>query len=352
MLSLDLRHRFGPFHLEARFDAPPGVTALFGPSGSGKSTIFQAIAGLIRPEAGHIRLGERLLFDAKSGVFLPPHRRRIGCVFQAPHLFPHLSAEANLHYGAPRRAGVDRARILDLLGIAPLLSRRPGALSGGEQQRVAIGRALFSEPDFLLMDEPLSALDEARREEILPWLERLRDEAGLPILYISHSLREVARLATTLVLIDQGKVTAAGPVAELFADPQRSPGGQEAGALLEVTVAGPGPDGLTELRTPSGEPLWLPAGALSPGRRLRLHLPAREVLIAEGPLAGLSALNQIAGEVVSLRDLSEAEVLVALRAGGGELLSRLTRRSARALNLAPGAKVQVILKAAAISGRG
>ncbi|MFC0279878.1 molybdenum ABC transporter ATP-binding protein [Falsigemmobacter intermedius] len=347
-LEVDIRHSFGAFHLEAAFSAPAGVTALFGPSGSGKSTIFQAIAGLLQPDAGHIRLAGKALFDRSAGVHIAPRHRRMGCVFQEPRLFPHLSVAQNLRYGAGRAPAAEAERVCDMLGITHLLSRRPGALSGGEQQRVAIGRALLSQPDFLLMDEPLSALDAARRGEILPWLERLRDEAGLPILYISHSLEEVARLATTLVLMKEGKVTGAGPLGEVLSGASPGLSLDRAAAVLQVQVTGRSADGLNKLRLAEGTPLWLPGAPLAEGRQMRLQIPARDVMIARELPQGISALNVLPARILNLTPISEAEVMVRMATGGGVIPARITARSAAALDLRPGGQVFAIVKAASL----
>ena len=208
MLSVEVKHARDGFNLDVAFEAPPGITVLFGRSGSGKTTVVNAVAGLLRPDAGRVALKHRVLCDTKNGVCLPPNRRRIGYVFQEGRLFPHLTVRQNLLFGrwfAPRNAPrAELERIVDMLGIGPLLDRRPGGLSGGEKQRVAIGRALLSAPDMILADEPLAALDEARKAEILPYFERLRDETGVPVLYVSHSAAEVARLATTVVVLQDG----------------------------------------------------------------------------------------------------------------------------------------------------
>ncbi|MBR9765863.1 MAG: molybdenum ABC transporter ATP-binding protein, partial [Rhodobacteraceae bacterium] len=249
-LSVRLSHAFEGASLDLAFEAPPGLTALFGASGAGKTSVVRAVAGLLRPDAGRITLEGTVLFDSDARRNLPPHRRRIGYVFQEPRLFPHLSVRGNLIYGrrfAPRGTD-DFDRIVTLLGLSALLSRRPGALSGGEQQRVAIGRALLARPRILLADEPLSALDAARKEEILPWLERLRDEAGLPILYVSHSVQEVARLATTVIELEAGRIARFGPAVEVFSDPAFAPSGsREAGALILARICRHHADGLTEL---------------------------------------------------------------------------------------------------------
>ena len=212
-LLVRLSHAFAGFALDVAFEAPPGLTALVGPSGAGKTTVVGAVAGLLRPRAGRVVAAGVTLLDTDRGVWVPPHRRRVGCVFQEGRLFPHLTVRQNLLYGrwfAPRaEPGPLLGEVVDLLGLAPLLGRRPAALSGGERQRVALGRALLARPRLLLMDEPLASLDEARKAEVLPYIERLRDRSGLPILYVSHASAEVERLATTVVRLEGGRVAAA-----------------------------------------------------------------------------------------------------------------------------------------------
>lgn len=353
-LSVDIGHGFGGFALEAAFEAPGGVTALFGRSGAGKTTLVNAVAGLLRPARGRIALGGRVLFDSAAGVCLKPHQRRIGYVFQEGRLFPHMSVAANLAYPArvtgrkPDAAGT--ARVVEMLGIGPLLERRPGALSGGEKQRVALGRALLSAPEMLLMDEPLAALDAERKAEILPYIERLRDEAGLPILYVSHAIDEVARLATTVVLLAEGRVVRAGPAEELFADPDLAPrfGLREAGALLTGQVAAHHPDGLSEV-TVSGGRLFLPQVAAAPGARLRIRIEAQDVILSRDRPEGLSALNILPAVVVAVKQGEGPGVIVQLRAGEDMLLARLTRRSAEALDLVPGRDCHAIVKSVAVA---
>ena len=219
MLSVAVEHYFGSFRLDAAFDSTGGLTALFGRSGAGKTSLINAIAGLLRPDRGRISLDDEVLIDTERGIFVPARRRRIGYVFQEGRLFPHMNVRQNLLYGrwfAPRGGGAaEIEQIVDLLGIAPLLQRRPANLSGGEKQRVAIGRALLARPRLLVMDEPLASLDEARKTEVLPYIERLRDAAGVPIVYVSHQVAEVARLATTMVVLSEGRVAAVGPTAAM-----------------------------------------------------------------------------------------------------------------------------------------
>ncbi|MEN9408650.1 MAG: hypothetical protein RL216_624 [Pseudomonadota bacterium] len=355
-LSLSIQHRFPGFDLDIAFDAPAGITALFGRSGSGKTTVINALAGLLLPDAGRIVMDGTVLLDTERGIALPPHRRRVGYVFQDHRLFPHLTVRQNLVYGRrfaadpPGPGQPDPDRIIDLLGLRPLLDRRPGALSGGEKSRVAIGRAILSCPRLMLMDEPLAALDEARKTEILPYIERLRDALSLPILYVSHSVAEVARLATTIVLMDAGRLTAQGPAAALLGDPStaRLLGLREAGAILTGRLAAHEADGLSRLDTAAG-PLWLPRIDATPGTQLRLRILAQDVMIATTRPESISALNIVAATVADLRVGDGPGALVQLDAGGETLLARITRRSATTLSLAPGRPVFAILKAVSVA---
>ncbi|AWD23288.1 molybdenum ABC transporter ATP-binding protein [Fuscovulum blasticum] len=354
MLSVALHHRFAGFTLDVRFDAPPGLTVLFGRSGAGKSTVVQAVAGLLRPDQGRVAVADMVLTDTARGVFLPPHRRRLGYVFQDSRLFPHLTVRQNLLYGrwfAPRAApAADFDRTVALLGIGPLLDRRPGALSGGERQRVALGRAFLAAPNLLLMDEPLAALDEERKAEIMPLIERLRDEARVPILYVSHSLPEVARLATTLILMDEGRVARQGPVAALLSDPAAAAalGLREAGSLLTARLAAQDADGLSRLDHPAG-PIWLPRVEAAPGTPLRLRLMAQDVMLALTRPVGISALNVLPATVRDIHAGQGPGTLVQLAIGPDLVLARITRRSAEALSLTPGQQIFAVLKAVSVA---
>jgi molybdate transport system ATP-binding protein len=345
-LRVEIRHRFPGFALEVDLTAPPGLTCLFGRSGSGKTTIINAVAGLIRPDRARITLDGVALHD------LPPHRRRVGYVFQDARLFPHLTVAENLAYGARvRRIPLrDFDRIVGLLGIAALLPRRPGTLSGGERQRVAIGRALLSDPRILLMDEPLAALDEARKAEILPYVEALRDEVGLPILYVSHALAEVARLATTIAVVDAGRIAALGPAEAVLSDPAlaRRMGLRDAGSILSASVADHAADGLTRLDTGAG-PLWLPRLGLPVGARVRVRIAAQDVILSLTRPEGLSALNILPGRVAQVLSGEGPGVLVQVDLGSDQLLARLTRRSAEALGLRPGVTVHAVVKSVAVA---
>lgn len=352
-LAVAFRHRFPGLALDIAFEAPPGVTALFGRSGAGKTTVVQAVAGLLRPDSGRIVADGAVLTDTDARIFLPPHRRRIGYVFQDARLFPHLTVRQNLLYGrwfAPERDGASFDRIVGMLEIGPLLDRRPGALSGGERQRVALGRAILSSPRLLLMDEPLAALDEGRKGEVLPYLERLRDEVALPILYVSHSMAEVARLATTVVLIEAGRVTAAGPAPAILSDPSSAPllGLREAGAILTARVAAQEDDGLTRLESAAGT-LWLPRVAAGPGAPVRLRILAQDVMLSTRRPEAISALNILPMTVTDIRIGDGPGALVQLQAGGETILARITRRSALALGLAPGLPVYAIIKAVSVA---
>jgi molybdate transport system ATP-binding protein len=353
MLSVAATHRFGNFRLDAAFDSAGGLTALFGRSGSGKTTLVNAIAGLFRPERGHVVLDGAVLADSGRGLFVPARRRRIGYVFQEGRLFPHLTVRQNLLYGrwfAPKggRPG-EFDQVVDLLGIGPLLARRPANLSGGEKQRVAIGRALLSRPRLLVMDEPLAALDEARKDEILPYVERLRDHAGVPIVYVSHAIAEVVRLATTLVVMSEGRVAAVGPTAAIMARLDLFPltGRAEAGAILETRVAAHDSIfGLTTLRAAAGD-LRVPRIDLPLGSALRVRIRARDVMIGLARPEALSALNVLPGTVAEIGRLDGPIVDIRLDCAGEALVARLTRRSVETLRLAPGRAVYAVIKSIA-----
>lgn len=349
-LSVALSHDFPGFKLDVAFEAPPGLTALFGKSGSGKTSVINAVAGILRPDQGRISADQTLLLDTAKAINLPPHRRRLGYVFQDARLFPHLSVRQNLSYGrwfAPRRQGPAFDDIIDLLGLSTLLNRQPTALSGGEKSRVAIGRALLSNPALLLMDEPFAALDEPRKAELLPYIEALRDQTKIPILYVSHALAEVARLATTLVVLDHGKILRAGPAADILADPDLAPalGIRDAGAILSATVIAQDPDGLTQLHTHGG-PIWLPKIAAAPGTVLRIRIAAQDVILSRHRPEGLSALNILTGTVSEIRQ-SDDGALIQLAIGAEHLLARITNRSAASLNLRPGQPIFAIVKSVA-----
>lgn len=357
MIEIRITKRLAEFALDVDFTAPArGITALFGRSGSGKTSIVRAVAGALSPDAGRIAVAGRVFFDSATGTDVPIHLRRIGYVFQDSRLFPHLSVSGNLTYGynrAPGPRALKPADVIDLLGLAGLLERRTHALSGGERQRVAIGRALLAQPALLLMDEPLSSLDPPRKSELLPYIESLRDELGLPILYISHAFNEVVRLADHLVVLDDGHVMRAGPLVDLASDPALSPllGRFEAGSVLDCTVeAHDEAAALTVLAFPGGM-LSVPQVDLTPGARLRVRIRARDVALALSEPKDITITNRLPGRLLRISDLDGpyAEAIVDL--GGAIIRSLITRQSAARLALAPGVAVWVLVKTVAFDSR-
>jgi molybdate transport system ATP-binding protein len=351
-LSVDVRLSNGSFDLQVAQDFPlSGVTGLFGPSGSGKSTLLRVIAGLETHAVGRVALGSDVWQDGDRGV--PPHRRGVGYVFQDTRLFPHLSVRGNLDYAVGRAGGLGgpgMQEVIEALELRALLSRRPAQISGGEKQRVAIGRALLTAPKILLMDEPLAALDEARKAEILPYLERLCDQSRVPIIYVSHSVAEVARLAQHMVVLRDGRVLRAGRASEVLSDPDAVPmvGSREAGAVIEARIVAHHADGLTELAVTAGR-LYLPRIEAAIGDYLRLRIPAQDVILARERPEGLSALNILPVTVTEVKIGEGPGAVVQLRAGQDLLLARITQRSVAALGLAPGVAAHAVLKSVALA---
>jgi molybdate transport system ATP-binding protein len=353
MIEVAVRHARGAFAVDAAFTSQGPVTALFGRSGSGKSTLVDVIAGLVRPDHGRVVVDGMTLLDTERGVRVPVHRRRIGYVFQEARLLPHLSVRQNLLFGRwfarHRAGGPPLEAVADLLGIAGLLDRRPAGLSGGERQRVAIGRALLARPRLLLMDEPLSALDEARKAEILPYVARLRDEARVPIVYVSHAVAEVARLADTVVVLDQGRVAACGPAAEVLRRGALFPGREtgETGALLHLRVAAHDDAyGLTRLEGPPGR-LTVPRLELPVGAGVRVRVRARDVLVAREAPRSLSARNVLPGTVTAVAPGDGSHARVEIACGEASLVAEVTRLAVHELALAPGLPVLAIVKSVA-----
>lgn len=352
MLRVDIKHDFDDFHLEAKFEAGPGVTALFGPSGAGKSSVIRAISGLLKPDLGSIFFGETRLLE--RGKSLAVHRRRMGLVFQDARLFPHLSVDQNLSYGARFARGAKsfakRNEVIELLDLGHLLDRHTTRLSGGEAQRVAIARALLSAPRMLLLDEPLASLDAPRKGEILPYLERLKSEADLPIIYVSHSIDEIARLADRLVLLRDGRVVRQGPIFEVLSDPEMIPliGVRDAGAIIAAQVESHAEDGLSTLRVAAGT-LELPGVSAKPGTTLRLRIMARDVLIATRKPVGLSAINRLPVTITEIFDGQGPGAALVLDAGGDRILARITARTVARLKLKPGLRCYAILKAMSVA---
>ncbi|MFC5303986.1 molybdenum ABC transporter ATP-binding protein [Azospirillum picis] len=351
MLDLSIRQRLGAFTLDVSFAADgAGVTALFGRSGSGKTSIINAIAGLTRPDGGHIRVGGTTFFDSARRIDVAVEKRRIGYVFQDSRLFPHMTVRGNLEFGLRRVPAADRriafGPVVDLLGLGHLLDRRPRGLSGGEKQRVAFGRAILAQPRLLLMDEPMASLDAARKAEILPYIERLRDEMNIPIVMVSHALDEVVRLANTLVLIADGRVAASGSVGAVMGrlDLQAVTGTHDAGAVLDLTVERHvDEDGLTVLAFDGGR-LTVPRVARAPGATVRLHIHSRDVVLALRQPAGVSLRNALAAKVVEVAESGPTAADVRLAVGGAFLIARVTRAAVRELGLEPGLPVVALVK--------
>jgi len=355
-VEIDIGHRLGAFTLEARLSAPAGLTALFGPSGSGKTSLVNIIAGLLRPDRGRVVVDGEVLVDIERSIFVPAHRRRVGYVFQEGRLFPHLSVRQNLLYGRWFASGGndrDAGHIIDLLGIGALLDRRPAALSGGEKQRIAIGRALLAKPRIVLMDEPLASLDEARKAEILPYIERLRDRSRVPIVYVSHSLAEVTRLATTLIVLADGKVAATGPTDQIMQRLDLLPPSAraEAGSLLESRVESHDDAfALTTLRTRAGT-FRVPRVDLAIGHPVRIRVRARDIIVATSAPQGLSAINTLRGVVTEIGVADGPAVDIRIDCAGDILVGRLTRYSVETLGLRPGLPVYTVVKSVAFDRR-
>ena len=352
MLTVDVSLVRGEFALDAQFQAPtPGVTALFGRSGCGKSTLVNVLAGLL-PARGRIALGDEVWLDSARGIDVPAERRRIGYVFQDSRLFPHYTVRGNLLYGAPRTTplhGFDD--VVELLGLGPMLARRPRSLSGGERQRVALGRALLSQPRLLLLDEPLASLDVSRREEVLPYLERLRDAFAIPMVFVSHQFDEVLRLATQLAVLDQGRVVAMGDLSQVSLAPAlRDIVGVDAvGAVVEGRVHKvDAAQGLSSVIIGAESRLFVTATALVPGQRVRLQLLARDLILAVEEPRGLSVRNQLRGTIRSVIKDDGAR-LIEVDIGGATLLARVSAAATSELQLAPGREVWALVKAVSFS---
>lgn len=375
-LKIDIRHQAGTLDLQAQFKVEqPGITALFGPSGSGKTTLINAIAGLIKPDSGTLTINDSTVFDSATKTHMPPRKRRVGYVFQDARLFPHLTVRKNLFF-AHRRATnrlpeneVDA--IIAMLGIGDLLSRRPAKLSGGERQRVSLGRALLGNPDILLLDEPLSALDQARKEEILPYLEALRDQRRLPILYVSHSIDEVARLADHIVVMEKGRVRASGSVFDILARTDLAPltGQFDAGAVIPATITGHDPKGGITYLGCAGHQLIVPllpsantttTHASTIPQQTRLHIRARDVMIATSIPDGISANNILPTTIAALTAVGTGNIEAALHLGHaakGKTLTtpviqaRITNWSAQRLSLEVGQQVYAVIKSVTVDGK-
>lgn len=358
MISVDITHRLGQFELRTKFDTKArGITAIFGRSGAGKTSVVNVLAGLLTPRKGHIEIDGRVLLDTDNRVNMPPEKRRIGYVFQESRLFPHYSVRRNLTYGMHRTPEPERRvafnDVVSVLGIGSLLDRKPRSLSGGERQRVALGRALLASPHLLLMDEPLASLDSARKQEILPFIERLRDHFDIPIIYVSHDMDEIIRLADTLVLIDEGHVAAVGSVEELTSRLDLRPltGRYEAGSVIAADVAGHDHAfNLTELAFAGGV-FRVPRIDNPVGTTVRLRIRARDVSIALSRPEGVSELNVFKGRIMEIdRGHGEAAAQIDIRVDiGVPLWVRVTRRAIHDLDLREHSDVYTLVKSTSIN---
>ena len=379
MLRVSASKRRDGFTLQAEFEAPtPGIVALFGRSGCGKTTLINIIAGLLEADEARIQLDDVVLCDTQAGISVPVERRRIGYVFQDSRLFPHFSVLGNLRYGLKRSAGraheaeaadqhlsggqerlrVGRSQpialdeVIALLGLSTLLDRRPHQLSGGERQRVGLGRALLSQPQLLLLDEPLASLDVARREEVLPYLEALRDHLSMPMVYVSHQFEEVLQLATHMVLMEAGRVVAQGTLSEVSLRPELRAiiGPDSVGSVLDGVVTRADPArAMADLKLGNGN-LQVSLRDVTVGSRVRVQLLARDIILAIEKPSGISVRNILQGVVAGVSADDDDAVLVKVDIGGATILARITRDAAAALNLHKGSPVWVLVKAVSTRG--
>ncbi len=359
MIDFSCRLARSRFVLEADFAYPGGCTALFGPSGSGKTTIARLIAGIERPDSGRIVVGDRVLVDTAARIWEPAHKRRVGLVFQDGQLLPHLTVEQNLAYGryfAPSGAkGVSSSEVVDLLGIGHLLAARPLTLSGGERQRVAIGRALLAAPRILVMDEPLASLDAERKHEILPFIERLRDELELPIVYVSHAVEEVARIATQVVRLAGGRVVAQGTPVEVFASqvPQDAAERPDVVSFLSGRVLRESPEfAVSVVDHPAGE-IVIPALLGSGKGTVRVAIQGANVSLATERPRNLSVRTVLEGRVAAIATGTGPSGVVTVELKGGDrLAAHVTRHAIADLGLATGSEVFALVKSVSIDERG
>jgi molybdate transport system ATP-binding protein len=358
MLRVELRKRRGDFNLETAFSATtPGITAIFGRSGCGKSTLISLIAGLLEPDSGRVVVGDDVWYDGERHLSVDARHRRMGVVFQDARLFPHLSVRANLEYGLTRvPKSAERPMkfddVVNLLGLAALIARRTHELSGGERQRVALGRALLSQPRLLLLDEPLASLDLARREDVLPYLEKLRDHFTLPIVYVSHQFDEVLRLATRVVLLDAGRVVAEGDIATMSRDSHLRAivGPDSVGAVVAGAVEQVDSSGLAIVRVGDAT-LTVELDGATVGQRIQIQVLARDVIVATEAPRWLSVRNVVPARVVSVKPDVGRSVLVELDVGRtATLLARITARASAELALTPDRQVWALIKAVSLRG--
>ncbi|HYC48858.1 MAG TPA: molybdenum ABC transporter ATP-binding protein [Burkholderiales bacterium] len=357
MLRVDVERDLGAFRMRVSFETHGRVTALFGRSGSGKTSLVNAIAGLTRPDRGRIEIDAQVLFDSAGGIDRPVERRRLGYVFQEARLFPHYSVRRNLMYGRdlapPAERYVDFDHIVELLGLAHLLARRPGELSGGEKQRVAIGRALLSQPRALLLDEPLASLDAQRKDEILGYIERMRDDVRIPIVYVSHAVEEVVRLADWVVVMSAGAVAAAGTVEEVMGRTDLGAAADvfEGGSVIDARVVAQDPAyDIATLAFEGGTLVATHTGA-AVGEPVRVRIRARDVSLALEAPRSISIQNVLRGRIAAVRTLRKGVVDVAVAVGAVTLRSSVTQRAADQLALEMGQPVFALVKAVSLDRR-
>ena len=360
-LHLKIKMSRPVFELDLDLQLPGlGITAIFGPSGSGKTTLLRAVAGLEKNQVGRIQIGSHVWQDTQQGIDLPTWQRPLGYVFQESSLLPHLNVTDNLNFGLKRAvkssgnaqsdAAISLKASIELLGIGSLLQRMPDQLSGGERQRVAIARAIAMKPKLLLMDEPLASLDAARRQEIFPWLTKLRDELKMPMLYVTHSTEEVTRLADHLVVLDQGQVKAQGPVGSVLTQVVNPVVvGEDAGALIEGCIGAVDTQWHLSRVDFEGGCVWMRDAGLPVGKAVRIRILARDVSLATTEPQNTSIQNQLRGHIQSITpDVHPSQVMVVLKCGAEEVLARVTKRAVDELSLQVGQPVWAQVKSVAL----
>ena len=360
-IHLQIKMSRAAFKLDVNLHLPgQGISAIFGPSGSGKTTLLRAVAGLEKNQDGCIQIGANIWQDSQRGIYLPTWQRSLGYVFQESSLLPHLNVTENLNFGlkralktmgsTPSQASKALHASIELLGIGSLLQRMPNELSGGERQRVAIARAIAMQPQLLLMDEPLASLDAARRQEIFPWLSKLRDELKMPMLYVTHSAEEVTRLADHLVVLDKGQVKAQGPVGEVLTQVVNPVVvGEDAGALIEGCVGAVDSQWHLSRIDFEGGRVWMRDAGLPVGKAVRIRILARDVSLATTEPQNTSIQNQLRGSIQSITpDAHPSQVMVVLKCGTEEVLARVTKRAVDELALQVGQSVWAQVKSVAL----
>lgn len=354
MLELDFSQRLGDLNLNVQANLPAqGITAIFGLSGAGKTSLINAIGGLTRLEQGRIALNGRTLVDTSCGICLPPEKRRIGYVFQDARLFPHYRVRGNLQYGMAANMRAQFDAIVELLGIAPLLNRLPLTLSGGEKQRVAIGRALLTAPELLLMDEPLASLDLPRKRELLPYLERLAQDVNIPILYVSHSMDEILRLAEQVMVLDNGQVRAYGDLEDVWASSALRPWlqGDDQSSVLNVSVIEHHPRYAMTALALGDRRLWVSGMNLPVGKAMRIRINAADVSLVLQPPSNSSIRNILPAKVVECLDV-DGQIEVKLSIGENILWARITPWARDELAIKPGQWLYAQIKSVSISREG